>query len=49
MSQAGDISSTGGPGDTAQVQINVAGGAKIINIYGAANDPRTFFEGMLIA
>lgn len=36
-------------GDTAQVQVNVAGGTKIINIYGGANDPRTFFEGMLIA
>ena len=36
-------------GDTAFVQVNFGGGTKTVDIYGAANDPRTFFEGWLVA
>lgn len=36
-------------GDTAYVQVNFSGGTKTVDVYGAANDPRTFFEGWLVA
>lgn len=35
--------------DTATVQLNVGGGAKVTDVYGLAGDPRTWFCGHLVA
>lgn len=36
-------------GDTATVIIQTSNGTKTVGVYGAANDPRTIFSGMLVA
>jgi hypothetical protein len=35
-------------GDTATVSVVFGGGAKVVDIYGAVGDPRTFFSGFLV-
>lgn len=34
--------------DTATINYNVASGTKVVDVYGGANDPRTFFSGFLV-